>query len=72
MNYNKGDLVVVHCVRDEGDIGIVIGKSTWYDDYRRYNEMLVVLSEGKKKTWYKEHVRLVNEEDGLSKSKRRS
>ena len=68
MNYNKGDLVIVRTGRDEGDIGIVIGTATWYDGS---HEMLVVLSEGKKKTWYKEHVRLVNEEDGLSKSKRR-
>jgi len=68
MNYNKGDLVIVCTGRDEGDIGIVIGKTTWYDGS---HELLVVLSEGKKKTWYVEHVRLANEEDRLSKSKRR-
>ena len=68
MNYNKGDLVIVCTGRDEGDIGIVIGIARWYEGS---HELLVVLSEGKKKTWYKEHVRLANEEDGLSKSKRR-
>ena len=57
-NFVKGDLVVVHSGREEGNIGIVIGKATWYDGS---HEMLAVLSEGKKKTWYKEQVRLVNE-----------
>lgn len=69
MNYNKGDLVIVRRGRHEGDIGIVIGTATWYDGS---HEMLVVLSEGKKKTWYKENVRLANEEDGLGKGKGRS
>tara|TARA_B100001769_G_C21722732_1_gene397531 strand:- start:219 stop:428 length:210 start_codon:yes stop_codon:yes gene_type:complete len=68
MNYNKGDLVIVCTGRDEGDIGIVIGKVAWYDGAHK---MLVVLSEGKKKTWYVEHVRLTNEEDRLSKGKGR-
>ena len=69
MNYNKGDLVIVHTGRDEGDIGIVIGIATWYDGS---HEMLVVLSEGKKKTWYIENVRLANEKDRLSESKGRT
>jgi hypothetical protein len=68
MNYNKGDLVIVCTGRDEGDIGIVTGKVAWYDGAHK---MLVVLSEGKKKTWYVEHVRLANEEDRLSKGKGR-
>jgi len=68
MNYEAGDLVVVYTGRDEGDLGIVIGKVAWYDGAHK---MLVVLSEGKKKTWYTEHVRLANEKDGLSKSKER-
>jgi len=68
MNYKAGDLVVVCTGRDKGDIGIVMGKVTWYDGS---HEMLVVLSEGKKKTWYIEHVRLENEEDRLSKGKGR-
>ena len=51
MNYNKGDLVIVCTGRDEGDIGIVIGKVAWYDGAHK---MLVVLSEGKKKSWYVE------------------
>ena len=68
MNYNKGDLVIVCTGRDEGDIGIVIGKVAWYDGAHK---MLVVLSEGKKKSWYVEHVRLANEEDRLSKGKGR-
>ena len=67
--YNINDLVVVHIGRDEGDIGIVIGKVAWYDGA---HEMLVVLSEGKKKTWYVEHVRLVNEKDRFSKGKGRA
>ena len=57
-NFVKGDLVVVCIGRYEGDVGIVIGTATWYDGS---HEMLVVLSEGKKKTWYKEHVRLLSE-----------
>jgi len=69
MNYNINDLVVVHTGREEGDIGIVIGKVAWYDGAHK---MLVVLSEGKKKTWYVEHVRLANEKDRLSESKGRS
>ena len=69
MKYNINDLVVVHTGRYEGEIGIVIGKAAWYDGAP---EMLVVLSEGKRKTWYTEHVRLVNEKDRLSESKRRS
>jgi len=68
MNYEAGDLVVVYTGRDEGDLGIVIGKVAWYDGAHK---MLVVLSEGKKKTWYTEHVRLANEEDRLSKGKGR-
>ena len=68
MNYEINDLVVVCTGRDKGDIGIVIGKATWYDGS---NEMLVVLSEGKKKTWYIEHVRLANEKDRLGESKER-
>ena len=71
MNYKPGDLVVVCVGRNVGDIGIVTGKATWYDDYRRSNEMLVVLSDRKKKTWYKEHVRLANEKDRLGESKGR-
>ena len=71
MNYKPGDLVVVCVGRNVGDVGIVTGKATWYDDYRRYNEMLVVFSEGKKKTWYIEHVRLANEKDRLGESKGR-
>ena len=71
MNYKPGDLVVVCVGRNVGDVGIVTGKATWYDDYRRSNEMLVVFSEGKKKTWYAEHVRLANEEDRLGKSESR-
>ena len=63
-----GDLVVVFSGRYKGDIGIVIGKATWYDGS---NEMLIVLSEGKKKTWYAEYVRLANEEDRLGKSEDR-
>lgn len=66
---NPGDLIVVCTGREEGAVGIVIGKATWYDGS---HEMLVVLSEGKKKTWYTEHVRLVSEKDRLSKSKRRT
>jgi len=66
MNYKPGDLVVVCMGRNVGDIGIVIGKVAWYDGA---HEMLVVLSERKKKTWYIEHVRLANEEDRFSKSK---
>lgn len=69
MTYEAGDLVVVHTGRNEGEIGIVIGKVAWYDGA---HEMLVVLSEGKKKTWYVEHVRLANEEDRLSKGKGRT
>ena len=69
MNYNINDLVVVCVGRDEGEIGIVTGKARWYDGAP---EMLVVLSNGKKKTWYTEHVRLANEKDRLSESKRRS
>jgi len=68
MNYKPGDLVVVCIGRNVGDIGIVIDKATWYDGS---NEMLVVLSEGKKKTWYAEYVRLANEEDRLGKSEDR-
>ena len=68
INYDINDLVVVHTGRDKGDIGIVIGKVAWYDGA---HEMLVVLSERKKKTWYTEHVRLANEKDRLSKSKER-
>ena len=68
MNYKPGDLVVVCIGRNVGDIGIVIDKATWYDGS---HEMLVVLSEGKKKTWYIEHVRLANEEDRLGKSEDR-
>ena len=68
MNYDINDLVVVCTGRDKGDIGIVIGKVAWYDGA---HEMLVVLSEGKKKTWYIEHVRLAYEKDRLSKSKER-
>jgi len=71
MNYKPGDLVVVCVGRNVGDIGIVTGKATWYDDYRRSNEMLVVFSEGKKKTWYIEFVRLANEKDRLGESKER-
>ena len=55
MKYDKGDLVVVCVGRDEGSVGIVIGKVAWYDGA---HQLLVVLSEGKKKTWYTEHVRL--------------
>ena len=69
MKYDKGDLVVVSEGRDEGEVGIVIDKVAWYDGA---HEMLVVLSEGKKKTWYVEHVRLANEEDRLSKGKGRT
>ena len=68
INYDINDLVVVCIGRDEGDIGIVIGKVAWYDGAHK---MLVVLSKGKKKTWYTEHVRLANEEDRLGKSKGR-
>ena len=68
MIYEMGDLVVVFSGRHKGDIGIVIGKATWYDGS---NEMLIVLSEGKKKTWYAEYVRLANEEDRLGKSESR-
>ena len=68
MNYSKGDLVIVCTGRDEGAVGLVIGKVAWYDGAHK---MLVVLSEGKKKTWYTEHVRLANEKDRLSKSKGR-
>ena len=68
MNYNKGDLVIVCTGRDEGDIGIVTGKVAWYDGAHK---MLFVLSEGKKKTWYVEHVRLANEKDRLGESKGR-
>ena len=57
-DFVKGDLVIVCTGREEGSVGIVIDKATWYDGS---HEMLVVLSERKKKTWYKEHVRLVNE-----------
>lgn len=67
--YNINDLVVVHTGRDEGEIGIVIGKAYWYDGAP---EMLVVLAEGKRKKWYAEHVRLANEEDRLSKGKGRT
>ena len=67
--YNINDLVVVHTGRESGDIGIVIGKVSWYEGAHK---MLVVLSEGKKKTWYTEHVRLANEEDRLSKGKGRA
>ena len=69
MNYKPGDLVVVCVGRNVGDVGIVTGKATWYDGA---HEMLVVLSEGKKKTWYIEHVRLANEKDRLSESKGRT
>ena len=69
MNYNKGDLVIVCIGREEGAVGLVIGKVAWYDGA---HQMLVVLSEGKKKTWYVEHVRLANEKDRLSESKRRT
>ena len=68
MSYEIGDLVVVCSGRHKGNIGIVIGKVAWYDGA---HEMLVVLSEGKKKTWYVEHVRLANEEDRLGEGKRR-
>lgn len=68
MNYNINDLVVVHSGRDEGEIGIVIGKVAWYGGALK---MLVVLSEGKKKKWYTGHVRLANEKDRLSKGKER-
>ena len=68
MNYKPGDLVVVCVGRNVGDVGIVTGKATWYDGA---HEMLVVLSEGKKKTWYIEHVRLANEKDRLGESKGR-
>ena len=68
-DYNINDLVVVTIGRYEGEIGIVIGKARWYAGSP---EMLVVLAEGKKKTWYAEHVRLANEKDRLSKSKGRS
>ena len=68
-DYNINDLVVVTIGRCEGEIGIVIGKARWYDGAP---DMLVVLSEGKKKTWYAEHVRLANEKDRLSESKGRS
>ena len=69
MNYKPGDLVVVCIGRNVGDIGIVIDKATWYDGS---HEMLVVLSERKKKTWYPEHVRLIDEKDRFSKGKGRS
>jgi hypothetical protein len=69
MDYNINDLVIVHTGRFEGEIGIVIGKARWYDGAP---EMLVVLSEGKKKTWYAEHVRLANEKDRLSESEKGS
>ena len=68
MNYEINDLVVVCIGRDKGAIGIVIGKATWYDGS---HEMLIVLSDREKKTWYKEHVRLANEEDRLGESKGR-
>lgn len=68
-DFVKGDLVIVCTGREEGAVGIVIDKATWYDGS---HEMLVVLSEGKKKTWYTEHVRLASEKDRLSKSKRRT
>ena len=68
-DFVKGDLVIVCTGREEGSVGIVIDKATWYDGS---HEMLVVLSEGKKKTWYTEHVRLASEKDRLSKSKRRT
>ncbi len=68
-DFAKGDLVIVHTGREEGNVGIVIDKATWYDGS---HEMLVVLSGGKQKTWYKEHVRLVSEKDRLSESKRRT
>jgi len=64
MTYKIGDLVI----QRDGTVGIVIGKAIWYEGGP---EMLVVLSEGKKKTWYMEHVRLANEEDRLSKGKGR-
>ena len=67
--YNINDLVVVCVGRYKGEIGIVTGKARWYDGGP---ELLVVLSEGKRKTWYIEHVRLANEEDRLSESKGRS
>ena len=57
-DFVKGDLVVVHSGRDEGEVGIVTGKAFWYDGAP---EMLIVLSSGKKKTWYTDHVRLANE-----------
>jgi hypothetical protein len=69
MDYNINDLVIVHTGRFEGEIGIVIGKARWYADAP---EMLVVLSDGKKKTWYAEHVRLANEKDRLSESEKGS
>lgn len=68
-DFVKGDLVIVCTGREEGAVGLVIGKVAWYDGSR---EMLVVLSEGKKKTWYTEHVRLVSEKDRLSENKRRT
>ena len=68
-DFIKGDLVIVCTGREEGAVGIVIGKVAWYDGA---HQMLVVLSEGKKKTWYVEHVRLVNEKDRLSESKGRT
>ncbi len=64
MTYKIGDLVI----QRDGTVGIVIGKAIWYEGGP---EMIVVLSEGKKKTWYTEHVRLANEEDRLSKGKGR-
>ena len=69
MNYRIGDLVVHGPGRDEGDAGIVVGKARWYEGGP---ELLVVLTNGKKKTWYTQHVRLANEKDKLSESKGRS
>jgi len=64
MSYKVGDLVI----QRDGTVGIVIGKAIWYEGGP---EMIVVLSEGKQKTWYPEYVRLANEKDRLSKSKER-
>ena len=71
MSYKVGDLVVccVGRISDIGAIGIVTAKVAWY---KGADQMLVVLSNGKKNNWYTEHVRLADEKDRLSQSKRRA
>ena len=71
MSYKVGDLVICCEGHHSGSIGIITVKTSWYY-YKNAPQMIIVLSDGKKKKWYEDHVRLIDEKDRFSKGKGRS